>query len=188
MSRAWPIACLFLVAVLLAAAPVRAAGIDAAASRVGFHLVTRWGEVVDGRFPVFEGQLTRLPDGRQRVRLALSAADVEIIGSARHTFMTRGKGFFEADRYPWIVFESEPFDPGLLASGGELPGMLGIRDVQRRESFTVAASACSRPARDCPVAATGTINRSQYGMNRWALAVGRNVHFQLLILVEDGAE
>lgn len=185
MSRACLHAWLSIVAALLVASPVRAAEIDAAASRVDFQLVTRWGEVVDGRFPVFEGRLTRLPDGRQQVRVSLSAADVEIVGSARHTHMTRGNGFFEVERYPWITFESEPFEPGRLATGGALPGVLNLRGTRRRESFEVAASSCDRPALDCPVSVSGVINRSQYGMNRWALAIGRNVHIQLRIRVED---
>lgn len=185
MSRAGRAAWLFPVVVLLAAAGARAAEIDAAASQVGFQLVTRWGEVVDGRFPVFEGRLSRLPDGREQVRLVLSTADVEILGSARHTHLTRGKGFFEAERYPWVVFESDPFEPGLLARGGELPGMLVIRGVSRHESFTVAPSTCSRPALDCAVSAKGVINRSLYGMSRWAMVVGRNVYFQLRIRVGD---
>ena len=67
MSRAFRVpACLSLVALVLAAAPVRATGIDTAASQVGFQLTTRWGEVIDGRFPVFDGQVSRLPDGRHR--------------------------------------------------------------------------------------------------------------------------
>lgn len=189
MSRAFRVpACLSLVALVLAAAPVRATGIDTAASQVGFQLTTRWGEVIDGRFPVFDGQVSRLPDGRQQVRLSLSAADVEILDSTRRTQMTRGAGFFDARRYPWITFLSDPFDPELLARGGQLPGLLNIRDVQRREAFTVAASACARPARDCPVRAAGVVDRSLYGINRWPVVVARKVRFELRILVEDEAE
>lgn len=189
MSRASCVpVCLSLVALVLGATPVRASGIDAAASQVGFQLVTRWGEVIDGRFPVFDGEVSRLPDGRQQVRLSLSAADVEILDSARRTQMTRGAGFFDAKRYPWITFLSDPFDAELLARGGQLPGLLSIRDVQRREAFTVAASACARPARDCPVRAAGMVDRVAYGINRWPVVVARKVRFELRILVEDRDE
>lgn len=167
------------VAALFAAVPVAAADIDAAASEVGFSLVTRWGEVVDGRFPVFDGRLTRLPDGRQQVRLSLSTADVEIVGNLRHTHLTRGRGFFDADRYPWVTFISEPFDPALLAEGGPLPGVLHIRDVQRAETFSVAPATCARPALDCPVRARGAVERANYGMNRWSFAIAGRVRFQL---------
>lgn len=186
MSRA--LAPLWLSLAALAAAPssARAAGIDAAASHVGFQLVARWGEVIEGRFPVFEGELTRLPDGRQQVRLSLSAADVEIIDSPRRSQMTRSAGFFDARRHPWITFLSDPFDPALLEQGGQLPGLLTIRDVQRREAFTVVASACARPALDCAVRAVGVVDRGAYGMNRWPVVVSRRVRFELGIRVEGG--
>lgn len=185
MSRVAVRSKLFL-AVALLAAPAAAAEVDAERSQVGFQLVTRWGEVVDGRFPVIDGRLERLADGRQRVRISLSAAHVEIIGNARHTYMTRGRGFFEAERHPWVTFESDPFEPGFLAAGGSLPGTLSIRDVQRREAFTVEPAACARPALDCAVVVSGAIDRGQYGMNRWGFAVGRKVYLRLHILVEGG--
>lgn len=181
---------LSLVALALAALPappVRAAGIDAAASHVGFQLVARWGEVIEGRFPVLDGELSRLPDGRQQVRLSLSAADVEITDSPRRSQMTRGAGFFDARRHPWITFLSDPFDPALLELGGQLPGVLSIRNVQRREAFTVVGSACARPALDCPVRAAGVVDRGAYGMNRWPIVVSRKVRFELSIRVEGGA-
>ena len=185
MRRALVHAWLFAIAVACSAVPAFAADIDAARSQVGFSLVTRWGEVVDGRFPVFDGRLTRLPDGRQQVRLSLSAADVEIVGNQRHTHLTRGRGFFEAERFPWVSFVSEPFEPELLVQGGPLPGELHIRDVQRQETFSVAPSECARPALDCPVLARGVVERSRYGMNRWSFAIGGRVHFQLLLRLED---
>lgn len=189
MSRAGLHACVFLVAALLwAVAPVRAAEIDPRRSEVGFYLATRWGEVVDGRFPVFDGRLSDLGDGRRQVRLSLSAADVEIPGNLRYTQLTRGRGFFEAERYPTITFVSDPFVPALLVDGGALPGVLGIRGVQQREMFTLLPSACARPAVDCPVQGAGIIDRSDYGMNRWSFAIGRKVRFQLRIRIRGEAE
>src|SRR5690606_2037753 len=97
-------------------------------------------------FPVFDGQVSRLPDGRQQVRLSLSAADVEILDSTRRTQMTRGAGFFDARRYPWITFLSDPFDPELLARGGPLPGLLNLRDVRRPPARGRPVTArCARP-------------------------------------------
>jgi polyisoprenoid-binding protein YceI len=186
VSRAWSPAWLLAVAALLAATPAGAYEIDAATSRAGFSLVTRWGQVVDGVFPVLDGRLSRLSDGRRQVQVSLSTADVEIIGSLRHTHLTRGRGFFDAERYPWVTFVSDPFDARLLVDGGPLPGVLHIRDVQHRETFTVAPSACARPALDCPVVAHGVVERASYGMNRWAFAIGGKVRFQFHIRAEGG--
>lgn len=187
MRRARALAWLVLVTTLLAA-PAGAAEVDGARSRAGFTLVTRWGQPVEGLFPVLEGRLTRLADGRQQVRLSLSTADVEIIGNQRRTYLTRGGGFFDAERYPWVTFVSDPFDERLLVEGGQLPGVLQIRDVQRRETFSVAPARCARPARDCPVVAQGEVDRTRYGMNRWALAIGASVRFQLDLRIGAGAE
>lgn len=187
MSRARLTACALAALALLSTAAA-AAEIDPGRSEVGFSLVTRWGEVIDGRFPVLEGRLSELADGRRQVRLALSAGDVEILGNLRHTHLTRGRGFFEADRYPTVTFVSDPFDPSLLVEGGALAGVLHIRDVSRREAFTTLPATCGRPAVDCPVLAAGTIDRADFGMTRWGFAIGRKVRFQLRIRVgqEDG--
>lgn len=180
---------MFLLAAMLPVATcLHAAEIDPAQSQIGFSLVTRWGEVVDGHFPVFTGRLTDVGDGRQQVRLSLSTADVEIFGSLRHTQLTRGRGFFDAEHHPTITFVSDPFVPALLVDGGSLPGVLSIRNVQQREAFTLLPSACSRPAVDCPVLGAGLIDRADYGMNRWSFAVSRKVRFQLRIRARGGPE
>lgn len=168
--------------------PAAAVEIDPGMSQARFQLVTRWGEVVDGRFPVLEGRLTRLADGRQQVRVSLSSAHVEIVGSRRHTQMSRGRGFFDAEDHPWVTFLSDPFEDRLLVEGGALPGLLHIRDVQRRETFDVSPASCDRPGLDCPVVAAGIIERARYGMNRWSFAIGGKVRFQLLLRAEDGGE
>lgn len=184
---AWTCCCL-LAALALAAGTARADAIDPGQSEFGFSLKTRWGQTLEGRFPVYEGEVATLADGRHQVRLELSAADVEIVGHASYTRLTRGKGFFDAGHYPRVSFVSDPYPRALLLSGGELGGLLTIRGVQRREVFTVAAATCERPAKDCDVVARGTVMRSDYGVDRWAFALGREVRFTLRVRTGgDGA-
>src|SRR3546814_2660476 len=109
-------------AALLLVPVVRAAEIDPAASRVGFTLKTRWGRTLVGHFPHYEGVVAALPDGRHQVRLRLSAATVEIEGSPTFTRLTRGEGFFEADRFAWVEFVSDPYPDELTREGGRLGG------------------------------------------------------------------
>ena len=66
--------------------------------------------------------------------------------------------------------------------------MLDIRDVSRREAFTMLPSACGRPALDCPVLAAGLVDRSDFGMSRWSFAIGRKVRFQLRIRIAQAQE
>lgn len=179
--------CCALLAVQACAAPARAAEIDAAQSRIGFTLKTRWGQVLDGRFPAHRGEVEVLADGRRRVRLTLSAREVEIVGHPNYSRLTRGRGFFEAERFPEVSFISQPYAERLTRDGGELAGNLRIRGVERREAFTIAPSACGRPGLDCDVVVSGNVRRSDYGIDRWSLAVADEVRFSLRIRTRDDA-
>ncbi len=153
--------------------------VDADASEAGFMLRTRWGQRLDGRFPVMAGEVRTLADGHKQVLLRLSARDVEIVGHPRYSRLTRDEAFFDADRHPEVIFVSDPFDADLVEDGGNLPGELVIRGVKRRETFRVEPVACERPMRDCPVVAAGTVNRNDYAMDRWGFALGERVEFRL---------
>jgi polyisoprenoid-binding protein YceI len=173
---------------LLAAALACASALDPVASKIGFTLKTRWGQVLHGRFPEARGEVAELADGRHQVRLQLSARSVEILGHPSYTRLTRDEGFFDAERYPQVEFVSDAYSPQLLHSGGALPGVLTIRDVRHREVFTIEAATCAQPARDCDVVASGSIRRADFGMDRWTFALSDKVVFSLRVRVRgDGA-
>ncbi len=175
-----------LLLLLPLAAPVAAQtrAVDPVHTRVGFTLKTRWGQVLQGRFPRYTGEIETLEDGRRRVRLRMSTREVEIVGHPNYTGMTRGRGFFEAERFPEVVFISDPYLPALVVEGGRLGGELSIRDVRRRETFVIQPGECARPAHDCDVIANGSVRRSDYGVDRWILAVSDHVRFNLRLRVE----
>lgn len=186
-ARAW-----LLIACLLSPLPLPAGAADgqdlvirAPASQVGFVLRTRWGQHLEGRFPAYRGFVVAMPDGEWQVRMVLDAAQVEIIDQPRHTRVTRGEGFFHAQRWPVVEMQSDPFPSALLREGGELGGIVGIRGLRREEVFTILPAACERPLRDCPVLAEGDISRSDYGMDRWGLALGDRVRFQLSLWADE---
>jgi polyisoprenoid-binding protein YceI len=111
--------------------------IDSAASRVGFSLSTRWGQSLQGRFPTPRGWVDDLGQQRHRVRLVLSARDVEIVGHPGYTRYTRGRGFFDAERWPQVEFLSDAYGPDLLRTGGPLGGVLRMHGVHHRQVFQV---------------------------------------------------
>ncbi|HSR66203.1 MAG TPA: YceI family protein, partial [Xanthomonadaceae bacterium] len=154
---------LLLLACGLAAGLARATEIDPGTSHIGFRLTTRWGQTLQGRFPDSGGVVQSLADGRHQVRLRLSTRTVEIIGHPTYTRLARGYGFFDAIAYPEVEFVSDPYAPQLLRDGGPLPGVLSIRDVRRREVFTIEPSGCAAPARDCDVVGSGSIRRGDFG-------------------------
>ncbi len=178
-----------LLCALLAAGPsARADEIDPQHTRIGFLLKTRWGQVLHGRFPRYSGRVETLDDGRHRVHLTMSARDVEIVDHSNYTGMTRGRGFFEADRFPEVAFISDPYPAALLADGGRLTGELVIRDVRRRETFTIERGGCTRPGYDCDVLASGSVRRTDYGVDRWIFAVSDHVRFTLRLRLRGNAE
>ena len=178
--------CALAMLVLALALPsARAADIDPATSAIGFRLLTRWGQTLQGRFPDSGGVVEQLADGRHQVRLRLSTRTVEIVGHSAYTRMARGRGFFDVVDYPQIEFVSEPYTPELLQHGGPLPGMLSIRHVQRREVFTIEPATCNTPARDCDVVGTGSIHRADYGLGRWGFALADKVRFLLRVRVRS---
>jgi len=67
------------------------------------------------------------------------------------------------------------------------PGTLSIRDVHRREVFTIEPAACDAPARGCDVIGTGSIHRGDYGLGRWSLAFADKVRFLLRVRVRGDA-
>lgn len=172
--------------------PAGAAGgsdleIDPAASRVEFSLRTRWGQALEGRFPVWRGVVVEMPGGEWQVRLRLDARAVEIVGHPRYTRLTRGESFFHVRRWPDMELQSDPFPPALLREGGDLAGIVGMRGLRRGEVFHVVPASCMRPLLDCPVVVEGEVSRADYGMDRWALALGDTVRFHLSLWAREPA-
>lgn len=175
---------------LLCVWPVRAedGAFDPEHTRLGFELRTRWGMKLEGVFPRYEGEARTLPDGRHQVVLRMHTRQVEIVGHPRYTEWARSPKFFEAERYPLVVFVSKPYDEALLRHGGQLEGDLVIRGISRPRSMTVEPAACARPAKECDVVATGAVRRSDYDMDDWMLAVNDRVVFVLRARLRDTAE
>lgn len=160
-------------------APPASGDFDPAHTRIGFTLHTRWGQQLEGRFPRYGGQVRRLADDRQQVRVRLDAAAVEIVGYPRYTAFSRGRDFFDVERHPWASFDSDPYPPELLVEGGRLTGTLRLHGVSQREVFTVEPAGCARPAIDCDLVAHGSVRREDYGMDEWKVAVRSRVTFEL---------
>lgn len=158
-----------------------AAQIDATASQVGFSLSTRWGQTLQGRFPTLQGWVDDLGQHRRRVRLVLSARDVEIVGHPGYTRYTRGRNFFDAQRWPQVEFLSDAYGPDLLMTGGPLGGVLRMHGVQHRQVFELLPASCDAPGRECDVVATGTVARTAYGMGGWRIALDDAVRFTLRV-------
>jgi polyisoprenoid-binding protein YceI len=161
----------------------RTQAFDPQYTRFGFELRTRWGQKVVGMFPQYEGEVTHLSDGRHQVRILLRTGGVTVADSERYTAMARGPSFFDSARYPFIEFVSEPHAELLVRAGGRLRGRLTMHGVSRVESFYLSPSSCDQPGKDCDVVASGSISRSDYGLDGWQLAMTDRVRFNMRVRV-----
>lgn len=156
---------------------------DPAHTRFGFELRTRWGQRVAGEFPKYEGEVTHLPDGRHKVRIVLSTAGVVVSDSPRYTSVARGPSFFDAARFPYIEFVSDPHPESLIRTGGRMRGRLSMHGVSRVETFYLDPAECDAPGKDCDVVAGGSISRDEYGLDGWHFALVDRVRFSLRVRV-----
>lgn len=150
-------------------------------TRFGFELRTRWGQRVSGMFPQYEGEVTKLADGRHRVRIVLRTDGVVVAGSDRYTALARGPSFFDAQRYPYIEFVSDPHPDTLIRTGGRMRGRLSMHGVTRMETFYLSDAACENPGTDCDVVASGSISREDYELDGWQFALVDRVRFTLRV-------
>lgn len=160
---------------------------DPAHTRFGFELRTRWGQRVAGEFPRYEGEVTRLSDGRHRVRIVLHTAGVVVNDSERYTAVARGPSFFDAANFPFIEFTSDPHPESLIHTGGRMRGRLSMHGVSRVETFYLSPPECSTPGKDCDVVASGSISRDDYGLDGWHFALVDRVRFSLRVRVLETA-
>lgn len=156
-------------------------------TRFGFELRTRWGQRVSGLFQRYEGEVSTLPDGRHRVRIVLRTDSVVVAGSERYTALARGPSFFDAERYPYIEFISEPHPDSLVRTGGRMRGRLSMHGVSRVENFYLSRPSCDLPGKDCDVVASGSISRDDYGLDGWQFALMDRVRFNLRVRLLEAA-
>lgn len=189
MRPAWLLALAMLLAALLpGGVAARGQLLDPAHSQVGFEIRTRWGQRLRGEFARHSGSVTQRPDGTRQVRLQIDAASVDIKDHANYTRFARGEGFFDAARHPHIEFVSHPYAPELLRDGGPMAGRLRLRGVEREAVFRIEPAGCERPAVDCDVVAGGSVDRIDFGMDRWRVAIRDEVRFELRVRLAAGGD
>ncbi|HEU4812874.1 MAG TPA: YceI family protein [Xanthomonadaceae bacterium] len=160
---------------------------DTTHSRVGFRLHTRWGQHLRGEFPAYEGEVRVYPDGRRDVRMRLDSTRMHIVGHGRYSRWAKGPDFFDVADFPVIRFVSETYDATLLREGGALHGTLTMRDISRPVRFILEPATCEQPGIACDVVASGEVDRTDFGMDDWQVAVGDTVRFELRVRTAEAA-
>lgn len=175
---------------LIVAGGAAAQPIDAARSQVDIGVRLRWWQRLQCDISRFEGELSHDAAGQAVVVMRMDVRSLEVDGNDVFTRMARSADFFDVERFPWVVFESAPFDPELLRRGGTLHGELFVRGIFRPIVLEVAPTTCATPGADCPIAVEGAISRHAFGMNkrRFLLLDKVRMRFSMYLDVNAGRE
>lgn len=186
-------ACLVGTLSLMATAPgielprIETLRFDSERSSAQFSVKVFWMIPVDGQFGQVDGEVVVDHFRSQaRVDARIDANGVSMHRSAYENWVKSAE-FFDVERYPEIRFHSDSFPISRLNGGGDLPGVLTMRGIERPVLFQVKPSACERPAIDCDVKAEGTVRRSEFGMTtrRTTLSDKVELSFSVRIVAPD---
>lgn len=138
--------------------------LDPANSHVDFRVRLMWLLRVGGRFGAVNGSV-RVDHFRSQVSVdAHIAVDTVSMDNASAEAWIKSPEFFDVAHFPMIEFASDPFPQARLRDGGEVPGTLTLRGIERTVRFQLQPAECARPAYDCPIEVAGTVPRSEFGM------------------------
>lgn len=186
----WSLPLLALAAASLAPGLHAAEGrwrIDPVVSEAGFAVRVLWVRKVGGEFSPLEGFVHHDPDsGQADVEVRIDTRSLRMRNPA-HAEWARSEEFFDAARHPWIHFQSAPFPLDLLREGGPLWGTLTLRGHSGPVQLELQPSHCTRPGFDCPVLASGDLERSAFGMTARRYAVSDKVELSFAIRVDEDA-
>lgn len=177
----------------LAAGPLAAAGLALAAlpaaaetytidkghTHILFEVSHLGFSTTHGEFLEFDGEFDFDPDAPENSRISVTIDTASIdTGHAERDEHLRNADFFDVEEYPTMTFETT----GVEVTGentAELTGDLTLLGVTQPVTLDVQLNAMGpHPFQDKTVAgftATGTINRSDFGMTYAAPAVGEEV-------------
>jgi polyisoprenoid-binding protein YceI len=155
--------------------------IDSNRSEAHFKVTLRVPIKAEGRFSSIEGELNVLPNQKRNVRVHLNANELRMGGPAWLQNATVSESFLDTQHYPNIDFQSGDFSESILITGGEIQGLLSIKNIRRAVVFNIKPTTCRRAGLSCPIDVSGTLKRSDFKMNayRWSLKDEVRFHFQL---------
>jgi polyisoprenoid-binding protein YceI len=164
--------------------------IDAARSQARFSVRKLWIAHTRGTFSKLAGSLQQIAAGPgttlAEVEVTVDVASL-VMGSSNQRAGVLSPTFFDAKRYPYIRFRSDPFPLGELATGGALHGMLQLHGQHHRVRFTLAPSKCPGQPLTCAIRAHGSLSRSRFGIRAWSGIIGDRVALRLKIVLRGTA-
>lgn len=136
------------------------------ASSVQFHVSIFGVFKKRGSFTQMRGALSvQANSARVSARIKTASARMK---SPSDVALLKSPAYFDAARFPEIVFQSDSFPISTLRHGGQISGKLTVRGVSQQQSFVLTTKPCANafaqtPWR-CAFEVSGTLNRSEFGM------------------------
>jgi len=181
--------CLGLGVAANAAAESRSYGFDMSHSRVFFDINHRGFSVMQGRFADFGGTFMFDADNpaNSSLNVTIDPASIDMFHEGLNNHL-KTPDFFNVEQYPELRFVSERV---VVAGEGRytVHGQFTMLGQTHPLSFDVVLNQTGQNRSGAPMAgftATGTIDRTQYGMGYGAPLVGTDVAFR--IEIEASAE
>ncbi len=169
---------------LQAAAEPRAYDFDMAHSRIFFDIDHRGYSVMQGRFADFGGQFLYDADdpAASSLEITIDPASIDMFHAGLNDHL-KTADFFDVEQYPEMRFVSDRVE---VTGDGRFTvhGDLTMLDQTHPASFDVVLNQTGQSRSGAPMAgfsATGTIDRTLYGMNYGVPAVGGEVGFRIEI-------
>ncbi|HRQ64168.1 MAG TPA: YceI family protein [Xanthomonadaceae bacterium] len=179
------------VAILLVAAATAAIGageppikVDPARSHADFDVNVLLLFRGRGNFGAIFGEVSVDADGHATVQARIPIASLDMRREDQERW-AKGPDFFDAARWPEILFRSDPVPLARLRDGGPLPGRLTIRGTERSQVFELAPAGCERPGHDCPIAASGSMRRSDFALGEGRRTLSDRVRLRFEIMLEQ---
>jgi len=182
---------LLLLALIAAGAPLEAREwrVDGATSSAGFELPVLRFFSAHGRFRDLSGTLSWDPASHElKVSARIAAATLEM-GSESQTRWAKSKDFLDVERFPEIVFESEPVALDTLREGMSIAGRLTLHGQTRPVRLELGACTCALDAGGpCELRAGTRVARADFDLPRYRALVGDEVTLSLDVLARPEPE
>ena len=195
LKRGGAVARSILLAGVLAYGAAQAEGettlaLDAARSSAEFEVKVLWLIGVHGRFGRVQGEIRVDAQRANATAEARIAVGTITMRNRSYEEWLKSPEFFDASAHPDILFASRPFALENLRQGGEIAGLLTVRGIERPIVLQIAPSTCPQAlAVNCPVQASGSIQRSEFGMRTRRASVSDKVDlaFTIYLAAAPGA-
>jgi polyisoprenoid-binding protein YceI len=159
-------------------------------SNAAFSVRLVWFQTVSGHFREMRGGVRIDPaDGMAHVQARIRVDSVKV-HPAHYRKRLLGPHFFDAPRYPFIHFVSDPVSVADLRNGAHLKGHLTLHGVTRPLTLQLSDTRCPGAGlKGCTLHLLGWLDRTRYDMHAYRALVSRRVRLNLVIrLVTDAPQ